>query len=122
MIELSPLAHTWIFDVDGTIVKHNGYLIDGYDTLLDGVKTFFETVSQEDKIILLTARKQEYLENLKKFLNENNIRYDHLLTDMPMGERILVNDNKPSGLECAFAINKKRDEKLDINYVINEEL
>jgi hypothetical protein len=22
---LSPLPHTWIFDMDGTIVKHNGY-------------------------------------------------------------------------------------------------
>jgi hypothetical protein len=21
----SPLPHTWVFDLDGTIVKHNGY-------------------------------------------------------------------------------------------------
>ena len=41
---------------------------------------------------------------------------------MPMGERILVNDKKPSGLNMAFAINKKRDEKLEINYFINGDL
>lgn len=121
-MELSSLNKTWILDVDGTIVKHNGYKIDGKDTLLDGVRTFFETLSPNDKVILLTARKGEFLEELKKFLVENNIRYDYILTDMPMGERILVNDRKPSGLNMAFAINKNRDEKLEINYSINGDL
>ena len=122
MIELSTLPHTWILDVDGTLVKHNGYKIDGYDTLLDGVKEFFDKVPPDDKIILLTAREGKYLEDLKIFLKENNLRYDYILTDIPMGERILVNDRKPSGLKTAYAINKTRNEKLDINYKINEEL
>ena len=39
-----------------------------------------------------------------------------------MGERILVNDNKPSGLNCAYAINKKRDAGLNIEFKINGEL
>lgn len=121
-MELSLLSHTWIFDVDGTIVKHNGYKIDGYDTLLDGVKEFFEKLPKEDKVILLTARKNEHIDNLKAFLDANNIRYDNIICDVPMGERILINDNKPSGLQCAYAINKKRDESLNITYTINEEL
>ena len=122
MLELSALNKTWILDVDGTLVKHNGYLLDGHDTLLGGVKEFFEKISPEDKVVLMTARKEEHLPLLKEFLAQNNIRYDYLLTDMPMGERILVNDNKPSGLNCAYAVNKKRDEKLDINYKIRENL
>ena len=122
MFEFSPLAKTWILDVDGTLVKHNGYKIDGYDTLLDGVKDFFESLPNIDKVVLLTARTGEHLENLKVFLQENNIRYDSIITDMPMGERILVNDRKPSGLDMAFSINKNRDEKLNIKYKINEEL
>lgn len=122
MLEFSPLAKTWILDVDGTLVKHNGYKIDGYDTILEGVAEFFANVSPEDKIILLTARKEEYLPALKDFLKENNVRYDILLTDMPMGERILINDRKPSGLNMAFAVNKNRDEKLDIQYKIDEKL
>ena len=121
-IELSSLAKTWILDIDGTLVKHNGYKIDGYDTLLDGVKDFFAQLSFDDKVILLTARKEELLPALKEFLKENNIHYDYLLTDMPMGERILVNDRKPSGLDMAFAINKDRDKNLNIAYKINEEL
>lgn len=122
MLELSSLPKTWILDVDGTLVKHNGYKIDGYDILLDGVKEFFEKIWPEDKVVLLTARKGEYLEDLKVFLKENNIRYDNLICDMPMGERILVNDDKPSGKNCAYAVNQNRDEKFDVTYKINEDL
>ena len=35
---LSTLPKTWVFDLDGTILKHNGYKLDGEDTLLKGVK------------------------------------------------------------------------------------
>jgi len=122
LLEFSPLAKTWVLDVDGTLVKHNGYKIDGCDTLLDGVKEFFETLNPDDKVVLLTARKEEYLPALKDFLAKNNIRYDFLLTDMPMGERILVNDRKPSGLDMAFSVNKNRDEKFEIIYKISEDL
>lgn len=122
MLEFSTLPKTWILDVDGTIVKHNGYKIDGYDTLLEGVKEFFEKLPPEDKVILLTARNEEYLAGLKNFLAKNNIRYDAVLTDIPLGERILVNDRKPSGLDMAFAINKDRDDIFNIPYKLNEEL
>ncbi len=120
-MELSPLNHTWLIDVDGTIVKHNGYIIDGQDTLLDGVKEFFDNIPSGDKIILLTARKKEFLESLKTFLSKNNIRYDHILTDIPMGERILINDKKPSGLNTAIAKNLNRNEFM-ISYKINEDI
>ena len=122
MLELSTLSKTWILDIDGTLVKHIGYKIDGYDTLLDGVKEFFEKLPPDDKVVLLTARKEEYLEDLIKFLKENGIRYDYLLTDMPMGERILVNDRKPSGLDMAFAVNKDRDDRFKIEYMLSETL
>ncbi|MBR4507900.1 MAG: hypothetical protein IKP23_00265 [Elusimicrobiaceae bacterium] len=122
MLKLSPLAHTWIFDVDGTIVKHNGYKIDGKDTLLAGVKEFFATLPKEDKVVFLTSRTKEQIEDLKVFLQGNNIRYDVIISDMPMGERILVNDDKPSGLACCYANRKKRDFPLNIEYIIDKNL
>ena len=121
MLKLSSLNHTWILDVDGTLVVHNGHL-KGKDILLDGVREFFDRIPKEDKVILLTARKEQYLENLKEFLAQNNIKYDYLLTDMPMGERILVNDKKPSGLKTAFAINKNRDDAFEVKFEIDESL
>lgn len=119
---LSPLPHTWIFDVDGTLVKHNGYKIDGYDTLLDGVKELFAAIPSDDMIILLTSRKSEERENLEKFMNKHQLRYNHIIFDAPMGERLLVNDNKPSGLVCAYAVNKTRDDRLNIPFEISEDL
>ena len=92
------------------------------DTLLEGVSEFFEKLPKEDKVIFLTSRTHHELKNLKSFLDKINLRYDKILTDMPMGERILINDNKPSGLKCAYAVNKVRDDALCINYYIDRTL
>ena len=121
MIEFSPLNKLWLLDVDGTIVKHNGHLKGG-DELLEGVKEFFSTIAKDDKVILLTAREVVYKDELENFLNKNGIRFDQIIYDLPKGERILVNDDKDSGLKTAFAISKKRDEKLNIEYKINQDL
>lgn len=116
---LSPLPKTWIFDVDGTILKHNGYLSDDGDELLNGVREFFDNIPNKDLIILLTARKEKFIPQLKKFLVEQGIRFDYIIGNVPHGERILINDSKPSGLKTAFAINKIRDAKMEIDYKIN---
>lgn len=108
-IELSSLSHTWILDLDGTIVKHNGYKIDGYDTLLEGTKSFIDSIPDDDMIIFLTARKKEVKKDTEDFLKRNGIRYNHIIFEVPHGERILMNDNKPSGLKMAMVYNKHRD-------------
>ena len=109
IIEMSTLPKTWIFDLDGTIVKHNGYKIDGYDSLLNGAKEYLQSLPLEDKIIFVTSRMNKYRDSTIKFLNSNDIRYDEILFEMPMGERILVNDDKPSGLKTAYAFSIARD-------------
>lgn len=118
-LRLSSLPKTWIFDLDGTIVKHNGYLIDGNDTLLDGAKELFDKIPPSDYILITTSRKLEWRELTVNFLKANNIRYNSILWEMPIGERILVNDMKPSGMKTAFAINKQRDAELDLCVVID---
>ena len=106
---LSQLGHTWILDLDGTIVKHNGYKIDGHDTILPGVKEFFNQIPNVDMVIFLTSRTDEYRQLTIDFLKENELRYDYIIFNAPYGERLLVNDDKPSGLKCAKAINLMRD-------------
>ncbi|MBP5600911.1 MAG: hypothetical protein J6X48_11675 [Lachnospiraceae bacterium] len=106
---LSTLPKTWIFDIDGTIVKHNGYKTDGIDTLLPGAKEYLASIPEEDFVLLLTSRTDEYKELTLKFLKEHEIRYNQILFNMPMGERIVVNDRKPSGLNMSVAINIGRD-------------
>lgn len=121
-LTLSPLPKTWIFDVDGTIVKHNGHLTMEGDQLLPGVKELFERIPETDVIVLMTARKLEFHESLKEFLKQHKIRFDYLLPNMPQGERILINDRKPSGLIMAFAVNKDRDQPLELQFEIDNSL
>ncbi|MBQ4068839.1 MAG: hypothetical protein IJC76_06270 [Lachnospiraceae bacterium] len=122
VIKVSPLGKTWIFDIDGTIVKHNGYKLDGYDTLLDGAKEFFDSIPVGDMIILLTSRTDEYSEMTEEFLKNAGIRYDSIIYNAPYGERIIVNDRKPSGLKTSIAINTNRDEFLKTEFETDNNL
>ncbi len=115
---LSQLGHTWILDLDGTIVKHNGYKIDGYDSFLDDAEDFLHNIPDEDMIIFITSRTEEFRKDTEIFLKKNNIRYNYIIFGAPYGERILVNDNKPSGLKMSLAVNNKRD-AFDISYEID---
>ena len=121
-IVLSSLGHTWLIDIDGTVVKHNGYKIDGYDTLLPNVKEFFESIPKQDRIIFLTSRTENYKKITERFLSENRIRFDSIIYGLPYGERILINDDKPSGLSMSYAIPLRRDEGMDFRIVIDEAL
>lgn len=113
---LSPLGKTWILDLDGTVVKHNGYKIDGKDSFLSGAKEFLQQLPQEDMIIFVTSREKQFQKQTESFMSEHHIRYDQIIYGAPYGERILINDEKPSGLHTAIAVNTKRDEfaKLEI--------
>lgn len=108
-IVLSTLSHTWILDLDGTIVKHNGYKIDGEDSFLPGAKEFLENIPKKDMIVFLTSRAKEYWEMTEDFLKKNGVRYDHIIFNVPYGERILINDDKPSGLKMSVALGLRRD-------------
>ena len=108
-LTLSTLPKTWIFDLDGTLLKHNGYKIDGRDTLLPGAREYVDSIPNDDYILILTSRTDEYKDMTLRFLDDNGIRYDEILFNMPYGERIIVNDRKPSGIDMSVAINLDRD-------------
>ena len=119
---LSPLGHTWILDLDGTIVKHNGYKIDGFDCFLDGAKEFLDSIPEGDMIIFLTSRKETEREQTERFLVENGVKYGYIIFGVPYGERILMNDRKPSGLEMSIALSVERDVFKNPEIVVDSEL
>ncbi len=46
------------------------------------------------------------------FLRAHGLRFDHAIFNLPTGERVLINDAKPSGLATALAVNVPRDAGL----------
>jgi|LauGreDrversion4_2_1035121.scaffolds.fasta_scaffold12285_3 hypothetical protein len=120
---LSPLPHLWLIDLDGTVVKHNGHLGIGGDTILPGVREFWDKIPDADHVLILTARDIRYKEPTVKFLRDHGLRYSEILFGMPRGERVLVNDRKPSGLCTAYALSLPRDQGLaSIAFSIDKEL
>lgn len=121
-LTLSTLNKTWILDFDGTLVEHNGYK-SGEDHWLPGAKEFLSEIPETDYILILTARESAAREKTEAFLKKHNIRYNDIKFEMPMGERILLNDSKPSGLKMSHAVECKRNEGLDgLKIVIDEKL
>lgn len=121
-LRLSKLGHTWILDLDGTLVEHNGYK-SGQDRFLAGTKEFLNSIPEDDYILIMTAREKEAKQKTEVFLKENGIRYNQILFEMPMGERILINDTKPSGLQCAHVIAPARNQGLGkVKLVLDERL
>ena len=119
---LSTLDHTWILDLDGTIVKHNGYKEDGTDTILDGALDFLKSIPDKDMIVFVTSRSEDIKMKTEEFLTENGIRFDHIIYNAPYGERILVNDDKPSGLKMCYGISTIRDNWCGLSFTENGEL
>ena len=117
-IVLSPLPKTWILDLDGTMVKHNGYKLDGHDTLLPGARDFLANIRAEDMVVILTSRTEEYRALTVDFLREQGIRYDHIIFNAPYGERIIVNDKKSSGLRMV-AVNTERNQACKYIFQVN---
>lgn len=121
-LRLSPLNHTWVLDFDGTLVRHNGHK-RGEDEWLPGALEFLRSIPGGDLVILLTAREETYRERTEAFIRAAGVRVDAVHFNVPMGERILINDTKPSGLTCAHAVAPTRDEGLEgLRIVIDPEL
>ena len=67
-------------------------------------------------IVFLTSRTEKYRQMTEAFLNTNQIRYDQIIFGAPYGERILINDDKPSGLKMGYAVSKSRDESFSLEF------
>ncbi len=121
-LRLSTLGHTWLIDMDGVVCRHNGHL-RGAETLLPGVRELWAKIPAADRIILLSARSEALAQPSLDFMEAEGLRVDHAVFGLPVGERILINDAKPGGLQTALAVNVVRDEGLgDVSVEVSADL
>lgn len=121
-IVLSELPHTWLIDIDGTLAVHNGYKDLGEDMLLETSLAFLREIPEQDVVVFLTSRTEESRKLTETFLQQHRIQYDYILYGLPIGERILINDSKPSGLDMAYAINIERNQGIKMEIIIDNSL
>jgi FMN phosphatase YigB (HAD superfamily) len=105
-------------DIDGTLIPHcvdmTGILSSKPNILPGVLEKFNEWDSKGYKIILTTGRKESSREHTEQQLRELGLFWDYLLMGIGGGQRILINDIKPSypDIPMAVAINLERDKGL----------
>ena len=109
--QISDLDKLWLIDLDGTVIIHNSHL-EGEQKFTPGAIDFLQRIPPSHIVVFLTARELKYASITEDFLASADILYHSILYNMPHGERILINDIKPSGLKTAYSINVKRDNGL----------
>lgn len=90
----------------------------GKDKLLPGVKELFANIPKKDHIVLITARPKYLKKHTIRFLEKHGIRFDDILFDLPNGERIIINDDKPDGTKMTFAWCVERNEGFLNNFTL----
>lgn len=118
-LTLSTLGHTWLLDLDGVILRHNGYKHGG-DEFLPGAKDFLLGLPPNDTLIFLTSRTDEDIKTTVSFLAGHGIKA-LIIPNLPHGERVLINDRKPSGLPTAHAVNLERDAPFALSYTLDQQ-
>jgi FMN phosphatase YigB (HAD superfamily) len=109
---------TIICDIDGTLVKHeiptkNTSPNKQLELLPGTVEKLSEWDAKGYNVILITGRRESMRAATEKQLAEVGIFYDQLIMGMGGGPRIVINDNKPTGQETAFAINLERNKGIN---------
>lgn len=102
-------------DLDGTLVKHCGdvILLSNPDYKLEVLPGTLEKIREWDAksywIVIATGRKESLRYSTECQLRTAGIVYNQLIMGFGGGDRILINDKKPTGEDAAFSINISRD-------------
>jgi quercetin dioxygenase-like cupin family protein len=104
-------------DIDGTLLEHHGDIIYNYQKEPKLLPNTLENIKQWEKnnytIVLTTGRKECLREITENQLVKLGVIFDKLIMGLPNGDRILINDKKPNGIEnTAYAINLVRNKGM----------
>jgi|TARA_R110001599_G_scaffold75526_3_gene207282 hydroxymethylpyrimidine pyrophosphatase-like HAD family hydrolase len=110
-------AKTIFLDIDGTLVKHSGSLVEQFSGSLSILDGTLDKLSEWDKkgynIILTTGRRNSMRSVTEKQLEDLGIFFDQLIMGIGGGSRVVINDRKLNKTDdTAFAINLTRNEGI----------
>lgn len=73
-------------DLDGTLVKHNSYKLEGHDKFLPGQRCFLPISGLENKVAFIVYWTEKYKAITEAFLCGFGNRYDAIVYCAPYGE------------------------------------
>jgi molybdopterin-guanine dinucleotide biosynthesis protein A len=108
---------TIICDIDGVLLKHKSSSTDNLkDNIIlgDCIKKI-KDLSDNNMIILMSARPERTRKDLEKLLFSLKIKYHKLILGVNPGTRYIINDIKPSNIfrRQAISFNLERDKGLN---------
>lgn len=110
--EINPDRRPAIFiDLDGCIVIHN-YEADTVPDIIiaSSLEKLICWRKNNYYIILTTGRPKRHVKKILKLLkNEYGFCFDSVITDLPVGKRILINDMSSSGEIRAYSFAPERN-------------
>jgi hydroxymethylpyrimidine pyrophosphatase-like HAD family hydrolase len=105
-------------DLDGTLVKHSNPVdIQDPNYELEVLPGTHEKLVEWDTkgyhVVITTGRKESARESTIKQMQRVGINYDQLIMGFGGGDRILINDRKPSSdRDTAYVLNVDRNKGL----------
>jgi len=112
MKETVPDRRPAIFvDLDGCIVIHNYNADTTPDIVIaDSMEKLLQWRKNNYYIVLTTGRPKKHVKRiLKIFKNEYGFCFDYIITNLPVGKRILINDTSSSGEIRSFSFAPERN-------------
>lgn len=108
---------TFFVDIDGTLIhlsQRISYESDPSLVIAGSIEKLSEWRKQGHYIVLVTGREESRRMLLEKQLRDLNIPYDQLLTGLPSGPRVVINDKKPYCifLQMSQAVQLRRNEGM----------
>lgn len=119
---MRELRKTVFIDIDGCILRHNdsASLYDmitqksynGLALLPNVIDRFIEWRNKDYYIVITTARPEGCRRVTEEQLVWFGLFWDQMVMGLPVGPRVVINDQKPNGLITAEAICLTRNEGL----------
>lgn len=105
-------------DIDGCIFSHGGSIdkiLLGRGRLLPGVlETFCRWASRGYTVVLTTGRPEGFRRMTEQQLQDAGLFYHQLVMGLPRGERVIINDFKPSrNMPTTACVNLSRNEGME---------
>lgn len=105
-------------DIDGVLVENSGEYFPPIWGTTDAIQENVDKINElydggKVRVILTTSRRSVYRWETEEQLRRCNIRYHHLIMDIPHGKRYLLNDYAPSNpFPACIAINTPRNTSI----------